>query len=171
MWNANFQDKLYHHGIKGQRWGVRRYQNTDGSRTAAGKKRYNENYSSEQQTRDRRVYGQGGVRRINRHMNAGESISSARSIEAERINNRRRSGRILGETGSVAGTIGGAIGGYFASKKVMSMLNLPFDDPATNMVIQGAISAGSAALGKQLGRYGGQSIAMLSGGYSPSKYR
>lgn len=32
--------ELYHHGIKGQRWGVRRYQNKDGTLTAAGKKRY-----------------------------------------------------------------------------------------------------------------------------------
>lgn len=31
---------LQHHGIKGQKWGVRRYQNEDGSLTAAGKKRY-----------------------------------------------------------------------------------------------------------------------------------
>ena len=31
--------ELYHHGIKGMRWGVRRYQNKDGSLTAAGKKR------------------------------------------------------------------------------------------------------------------------------------
>lgn len=30
---------LYHHGIKGQKWGVRRYQNQDGSLTEAGKKR------------------------------------------------------------------------------------------------------------------------------------
>lgn len=30
---------LEHHGIKGQRWGVRRYQNADGSLTTAGKKR------------------------------------------------------------------------------------------------------------------------------------
>lgn len=31
---------LQHHGIKGQKWGVRRYQNTDGSLTDEGRKRY-----------------------------------------------------------------------------------------------------------------------------------
>lgn len=30
---------LAHHGIKGQRWGIRRFQREDGSRTTAGKKR------------------------------------------------------------------------------------------------------------------------------------
>lgn len=34
----NYQ--LYHWGIKGMRWGVRRYQNKDGSLTPAGRKRY-----------------------------------------------------------------------------------------------------------------------------------
>ena len=34
------EDKLQHHGVKGQKWGVRRYQNKDGSLTAEGKKRY-----------------------------------------------------------------------------------------------------------------------------------
>lgn len=31
---------LYHYGTKGMKWGVRRYQNKDGSLTPAGKKRY-----------------------------------------------------------------------------------------------------------------------------------
>ena len=33
-------DTLAHYGIKGQRWGERRFQNEDGSYTAAGKERY-----------------------------------------------------------------------------------------------------------------------------------
>lgn len=37
--NYSYRDELYHHGIKGQKWGVRRYQNEDGSLTEAGKKR------------------------------------------------------------------------------------------------------------------------------------
>jgi hypothetical protein len=39
--NQNEQTtELYHFGIKGQKWGIRRFQNPDGTLTAAGRKRY-----------------------------------------------------------------------------------------------------------------------------------
>lgn len=38
--HLQYETELYHHGVKGQKWGVRRYQNADGSYTAAGRKRY-----------------------------------------------------------------------------------------------------------------------------------
>lgn len=38
--------ELYHHGVKGQKWGVRRYQYADGSLTPEGRKRYQSGQSS-----------------------------------------------------------------------------------------------------------------------------
>ena len=69
--------QLYHHGIKGQKWGVRRFQKKDGSLTPAGKKRYN-NYEdeaknmSDQELRSR-------INRMNlerRYVNASKSRGS-----------------------------------------------------------------------------------------------
>lgn len=46
MWKYDFinsGEELQHHGIKGMKWGVRRYQNEDGSYTSTGKARYIKN--------------------------------------------------------------------------------------------------------------------------------
>lgn len=40
-WEQNY---LAHHGIKGQQWGIRRYQNEDGTLTEEGRQRYLESY-------------------------------------------------------------------------------------------------------------------------------
>ena len=37
-------NELYHHGVKGMKWGVRRYQNSDGSLTSKGKKKVSKQY-------------------------------------------------------------------------------------------------------------------------------
>lgn len=46
--------ELYHHGVKGMKWGVRRYQRKDGTLTNAGKKRYNMSDDAREASRLRR---------------------------------------------------------------------------------------------------------------------
>jgi len=47
---------LYHHGILGQKWGVRRFQNKDGSYTSAGKKRYSSGFDAKKYKEERKKY-------------------------------------------------------------------------------------------------------------------
>lgn len=44
------RSELKHWGIKGMKWGVRRYQNKDGSLTPAGKKRYSDGSTNSSST-------------------------------------------------------------------------------------------------------------------------
>lgn len=39
-WSLYYNNQIWHWGVKGMKWGVRRYQNADGSLTDAGKRRY-----------------------------------------------------------------------------------------------------------------------------------
>ena len=60
---------LAHHGILGQKWGVRRFQNTDGSLTSAGKKRYNTNNNTKQRKETYMENSSKSVNSLNRTIN------------------------------------------------------------------------------------------------------
>lgn len=53
---ASCDEELYHHGIKGMRWGVRRFQNPDGSLTKAGIRRYGDKSPYEVTTSDGQTF-------------------------------------------------------------------------------------------------------------------
>lgn len=63
--------ELYHYGIKGMRWGVRRYQKENGALTSAGKKRYAPTRT------DELMYGKKGAQRIADRRNKGDSRKTA----------------------------------------------------------------------------------------------
>ena len=99
MWQYNNTPELYHFGIKGQKWGVRRFQNEDGSLTEAGKKRYN-NMSSEQLMKEMNKYvkkqkGQihGSSNRWTSGLDIGENSKKALDEHNKRLKNLKNSER------------------------------------------------------------------------------
>lgn len=54
VWNDGTE--LYHHGIKGQKWGIRRFQNPDGSLTPEGEARYGKSVRKLQKKVVNKVY-------------------------------------------------------------------------------------------------------------------
>jgi hypothetical protein len=52
---------LEHHGVKGMKWGVRRYQNSDGSLASAGRKRTGDAFTAQQKTEQNKKIARVGM--------------------------------------------------------------------------------------------------------------
>ncbi|MBQ8829124.1 MAG: hypothetical protein IJ022_03420 [Burkholderiaceae bacterium] len=79
---------LKHHGIKGQRWGVRRFQKKDGSLTAAGKKRYDDDGPSEKKQKEYKIPETKSTHRLKleeKYKSQGMTNQQAEQAAARRI--------------------------------------------------------------------------------------
>lgn len=77
-------NELQHHGVKGMHWGVRRYQNKDGTRTAAGKKRYRTDGSSGSNKKKTVNNKKGSIRSLfgKKSINEKEALKAKQEKEA-----------------------------------------------------------------------------------------
>lgn len=77
----NKEISLTHHGIKGMRWGIRRFQNKDGSLTPAGKKRQKDADEPEETIEETRA-------RVLKSTNAAEIYKNRSLLSTNELNER-----------------------------------------------------------------------------------
>lgn len=77
-----YECELYHHGIKGQKWGIRRYRNLDGTLTPAGKKRYAKQ-EYKRQTNEAYSRYEKSIKSIEKGYKRGQNLSK-KDLERER---------------------------------------------------------------------------------------
>lgn len=104
-----WDDELCHFGIKGMKWGIRRYQNEDGSLTPAGKARYNDGTSSGEnasasstsevaKTKPSNIIERHRQKLVDKYMEKGYSEEAAKTMASQRM----RTEAVLAVVGTVA---------------------------------------------------------------------
>ena len=137
-------EELFHHGIKGQKWGVRRYQNEDGTLTTAGQARYNKD-GSEKKPKD---------------MSDEDLKKSSQRIQAEQnyknLRDKEKPMKQAGKT-ALAGTIsaGATFVATYAGSRIYSMVS---KDPTLTkgksvlLALLASIGTSAAVVGGRVGQ-------------------
>ena len=143
------EKKLKHSGILGMKWGIRRYQNPDGTLTSAGKARYSQNTGKELDARD---------------MSDDELVSATNRLNRERNYNfaSGKQSKNPGYKKDIARKVSASVIGTFAASSLASLIYNKFNgksqlhgkELAKRTLANGAIAAGLSgiiALGNSMG--------------------
>lgn len=103
-------DSIYHFGIKGMKWGIRRYQNKDGSLTLQGKMRYSEDYKRAHSGKNIKEMSDTELRNVNNRLQMERQYSSL-------TRKTSRGKKIVQTLITTAGTLAAAEGAYKTYKK------------------------------------------------------
>lgn len=128
---------LTHWGVKGMKWGVRRYQNKDGSLTSAGTKRYGDRADDPVFKQDSKKYGSEDAYKINRLMSEkGYSHRQASTHVTNTKKAKKTLAKIVAGGAAIAAVsaIGStAVASYFTDNDFRNSVNNTFGK-AKNMV-------------------------------------
>lgn len=158
MWEYSYTNEMYHHGILGMHWGIRRYQNPDGTLTEAGRRRLDrkdnkwakKNYNKIVNTTKKKV-----ARELNEYSKELLRDPSARNsngkISAAAINkyNRRMADLMNQNVDSIAAPSGRVV--KFVAKRGEVGVHLALADRAydINQLKNGVWSSGRIAYRKK----------------------
>lgn len=138
------EKELTHYGVKGMKWGVRKAVNDKLEARAKAKRianKPNPNYNANMRNRDRYQHGQAGVKRINRRMNAGMNLKTARKKEVRFQKNRKRA----------VGYSIGAARAYHKRKEIAMVLAVAGGIIAPSIAKRAETKRGQAAAAQAMG--------------------
>ena len=188
---------LAHHGIKGQRWGVRRYQNEDGTLTVLGKKRNNgeeKGYKYKYVDKDKNYQHGSGDKNVKRMIgNKNHKVEdlysqeqAARDMQVYSKGASKRIAKSVFEDGSLQGARSkeaDRIESFRRASKISSKITPVVASVATGLAVTNTVTndlgmknvnalqvgmAAGAIAGKIAHEFAPMSVMAL-GGYSPSK--